>query len=179
MAKSRSKRTGIGCEGACELDDTVLLVRGDIVSYELADGRFVEHPESWGLVHDPVGSCVDPCEIFVCPYTLVSQSRTPLPHHISETAREYWGDGYELKSGSVVIPKGPWDRVGRIVRVYYDRYGELASKYQHPFKDVEGDEAFLYRQKRSQSFGPAGSHKAYRISLPDGCVINAHGFVWP
>lgn len=179
MPKVRSNRTGIGCEGACGVDDTVLLIRGDIVSCELDDGRTVEFPESWGLVHDPVGSCVDPCEIFVAPYTLVSTPRTPLPHKVIASAKEYWGDGYELESGTVVIPEGPWDRVGRIVRVYYDRYGELASKYQHPFKDVENDAAILYKQKRSQSYGKAGAHTAYRISLPDGCVINAHGFVWP
>jgi hypothetical protein len=102
-----------------------------------------------------------------------------LPKEVHDAALEYWGEDYKLKQGFVELPKGPWDRVGRIVRVYYDRYGELASPYQHPFKQEVKDAAVLYKQQRSQRYGPKGAHKAYRISLPDGCVINAHGFVWP
>lgn len=175
---SRSKRKGIDCNGACSLDETPLLVRGDVVSCELSDGRTVEFPESWGLVHDPVGECVDTCEIFVCPYSLSSRSRVEVPQDVHRVATDYWGDGYKLKNGFVELPHGPWERVGRIVRVYYDRYGELASKYQHPFKQEVKDSAVLYKQRRAQRYG-SKSHKAYRISLPDSCVINAHGFVWP
>jgi len=175
---SRSRRKGIACNGGCDLEETPLLVRGDIVSCEMSDGSTVEFPESWGLVHDPVGSCVDECEIFVCPYSVTGALRHDLPSEVHDAAVSYWGDGYRLKSGMVELPNGPWDRVGRIVRVYYDRYGELASKYQHPFKQDVKDAAILYKQRRPQRYGRSG-HKAYRISLPDGCVINAHGFVWP
>jgi len=177
MAKSREKRTGIGCGGYCDLDEVPLLVRGDVVSCVLDDGRTVEFPESWGLVHDVSGKCVDRCEILVCPYTLTNTKSVALPPDIHDAALGYWGEGYELKAGLVELPRGPWDRVGRIVRVYYDRYGELASPYQHPFKDVD-DTAVLYRQRRGQKYGRS-THKAFRISLPDGCVVNAHGFVWP
>lgn len=175
---SRSKRKGIGCEGACSLEETPLLVRGDVVSCEMGDGSTVEFPKSWGLVHDPSGVCIDRCEVLVCPYRTTNTACVELPPDIYDAAMDYWGKDYELKAGLVEIPRGPWDRVGRIVRVYYDRYGQLASPYQHPFKDVKEDTAILYRQKRAQKFGRS-SHKAYRISLPDGCVINAHGFVWP
>lgn len=174
---SRSKRKGIGCAGKCDLDKTPLLVRGDVVSVVLEDGRTVEFPETWGLVHDPTGQCVDKCEVLVCPYTITHKRCVGLPPSIYDAALNYWGEGYELKAGTVVLPTGPWERVGRIVRVYYDRYGELASPYQHPFKDIE-DTAVLYRQQRPQRYGRR-SHRSYRISLPDGCVINAHGFVWP
>jgi hypothetical protein len=176
---SRSQRRGIGRSGACDLKETPLLVRGDIVSCEMADGSTVEFPKSWGLVHDTGGGCVHECEIFVCPYTVQGNLHGEVPEEVHNAATDYWGEGYKLLQGFVELPNGPWDRVGRIVRVYYDRYGELASPYQHPFKQDVKDAAILYRQRRAQKYGRSGSHKAYRISLPDGCVINAHGFVWP
>jgi len=174
---ARGKRVGIDRPGACSLDQP-LLVRGDIVSVELDDGRTVEFPESWGLVHDPGGNCSDECEIFVCPYAVRGPLGKQIDSEIHNTAVSYWGEDYTLRSGSVVIPSGPWQRVGRIVRVYYDRYGELASKYQHPFETGD-DSAVLYRQKRAGRCADNRSHRTYRISLPDGCVVNAHGFVWP
>lgn len=177
MSKSRANRRGIGSAGHCDLDETPLLVRGDVVSVVLDDGRTVEFPETWGLAHDPSGNCIDKCEVLVTPYTITNKSSVRLPQDIYDAALDYWGEGYEMKSGIVELPRGPWDRVGRIVRVYYDRYGELASPYQHPFKDI-AETVVLYRQRRPQRYGRS-SHKSYRISLPDGCVINAHGFVWP
>lgn len=175
---ARSKRKGISCNGGCSLEETPLLVRGDVVSCEMTDGSTVEFPESWGLVHDPVGSCVDECEIFVCPYTTTGVLRHTVPSEVMDAAQSYWGDEYRLQEGMVELPNGPWERVGRIVRIYYDRYGELASPYQHPFKENVKDAAVLYKQRSPQKYGRS-SRKAYRISLPDGCVINAHGFVYP
>lgn len=168
---SRNSRIGIGRQGICSLDQP-LLVRGDVVSVELSDGRTVEFPESWGLVHDPSGACSDSCEVYVCPYTVSGPLSRRIDTEIHKTAVSYWGEGYQLLSGRVVLPTGPWQRVGVIVRVYYDRYGELKSKYQHPFKDKS---AILYKQSRNMN----GRQRAYRISLPDGCVVDSHGFVWP
>lgn len=172
----RERRVGVSENGVCELDSP-LLVRGDIVSVELTDGRTVEFPESWGLVHDVTGKCINKCEIFVCPYVAKNPIRHRLDSDIHQAATSYWGDDYSLRMGDVVIPDGPWQHVGHIVRIYYDRYGELASPYQHPFDSNE--KSVLYKQKRGTRCVDGKIHKTYRISLPDGCVINAHGFVWP
>jgi len=172
--EAMSQRKGVHCEGACSLDDTPLLVRGDVVSCELADGRSVEFPEDWGLVHDPTGICVNQCEVFVCPYSAKTPLRHRLPPDVADAAHSYWGKGERLLEGFVELPEGPWERVGVIQRLYYDRYGELSSPYQHPFEKG----ATLYKQRKAQKYH-SGRHRAYRISLPDGCVINAHGFVHP
>jgi hypothetical protein len=165
------KRRGVHCEGACDFNETPLLIRGNVVSCDLADGRTVDFPESWGLVHDITGQCLDKCEIFICPYTARNPIRHRLPSEVHEAAVEYFGEGEMLLEGTVELPTGPWERVGVITRVYYSRYGELSSPYQHPFKKG----AVLHKQKRAH----AGRQKAYRISLPSDCVITAHGFVDP
>lgn len=174
----KAKRNGIDRPGVCNID-TPLLIRGDIVSMELASGRTVEFPESWGLVHDVTGECADKCEIFICPYTVRGPIGRQVDDSVHEAATSYWGDDYKLVEGNVVIPDGPWDRVDRILRVYYDRYGELASKYQHPFEREVSSAAILYKQRRASKCADGKMHRSYRISLPDSCVVNAHGFVWP
>lgn len=173
----RSKRVGVDIKGTCDIN-APLIVRGDIVSLEMEDGRTVDFPEDWGLVHDVSGHCAHKCEIFVCPYSKGGVLRHQIDTNVHEAASSYWGKDYEVRSGKVVIPSGPWDKVGRIVRVYYDRYGELASPYQHPFEEVKGA-AILFKQRQARECVNGRRHKVYRISLPDGCVVNAHGFVWP
>lgn len=174
----KSKRNSIDRPGVCSID-TPLLVRGDIVYMELANGRKLNIEESWGLVHDVTGECADKCEIFICPYSIRGPAAGQVDSDVHEAATSYWGDDYRLKAGSVVIPDGPWDRVSRILRVYYSRYGNEGSPYQHPFEKDVSSAAILYKQRRASKCADGKMHKAYRISLPDSCVVNAHGFVWP
>jgi len=144
----------------------MLMVRGDLVKFDLDDGRVVEVPEDFGLVHDPAGEVIDRCDMLVVSYRLTSRRRVPVQTGIAELAKDYFGDSKAVLSGSVAIPKGPWQPLGVVATVYYARYGHKQGLYYHPFEDrVE-----LFKQARG---------KALLLRMPDKCVVNERGFVWP
>ena len=176
----RGRRKGIDKNVCCDLANSEIFIRGDIVSILLTTDVMVELPEDWGLIHDPSGDCVDRCEVFIAPYSLGRRLRNSEARRVGEDARAYYGNTDELHDSTVEIPKGPWDRVGDISCINYDRYGELKGPYYHD-TDVSkkrSERAILFRQRHYEVL--VGQRcKAFRISLPDGCKINAHGFVWP
>jgi len=143
-----------------------LLVRGDIVKLELDSGPLLDIPEDWGIIHDPTGEYTNPCDVYITKYTVSAPRVIPLEPVVASIVKAYFGGLENLKEGSVDLPKGPWQRVGRVVQIYYARYGIQKGLYYHPFKaDVD-----LYKQVGGG---------AYLLRLPDGCVIDSHGFVWP
>jgi len=176
----RGQRKGIDKPVCCDLENSEIFIRGDIVSIELTTGTTVELPEDWGLIHDPSGECTDMCEVFIAPYSHGRRLRNSEVSKVGKDARAYYGDTAELHDATVEIPVGPWDRVGDIRCINYDRYGELKGPYYHD-TDVpkkRSDRAILFKQRGYRQL--LGQRvKAYRISLPDGCKITEHGFVWP
>lgn len=176
----RGRRKGIDRDGVCDLANSEIFVRGDIVSVLLTTDVLVELPEDWGLIHDPSGMCTDKCEVFIAPYSQGRRLRTSEVPKVGRDARAYYGNTDQLHDATIEIPRGPWERVGDIRCINYDRYGELEGPYYHD-TDVpkkRSDRAILLRQRRSETL--LGQRvKAFRISLPDGCKITQHGFVWP
>jgi hypothetical protein len=156
------------------------MIRGDIVSLELTTGMVVELPDDWGLIHDPSGIGVDRCELFIAPFIMGRRMNNSHLSKVGDDARSYYGYDQELHGVTVEIPEGPWERVGDIAVINYDRHGELKGPYYHD-TDVpkrRSERAILMRQRTPKPlFGRRV--KAFRISLPDGCRINAHGFIWP
>lgn len=162
----------------CEIP---LLVRGDIVGFQMDDrdgGDELWLPGDWGLIHDPVGDCIPKCTLMIAPYRLSGNQARNVPQQMVDIATDYFGRDLPLDDADLVIPLGPWDRVGRVVRIYYDRYGHLKGPYQHPFKPVK-PAVSLYRQRSAQVYPGGHRAKAFRLSLPDQCLITEHGFVWP
>lgn len=176
----RGNRKGIDTPGYCDLENSEIFVRGDIVSIELVGKPDVVLPEDWGLIHDPSGNCSDRCEVFIAPYSHGRRLRNSEVQKVGRDARAYYGNDVELHDSTVEIPEGPWERVGDIECIKYDRYGELAGPYYHD-TDVptkRSERAILFRQRHYRML--LGQRvKAFRISLPDGCKITEHGFVWP
>lgn len=176
----RGKRKGIDRPCACKIEESDIFVRGDIVSLDLTNGVNVEFPKDWGLIHDPKGECVDFCEVFIAPFGLGKRLSKSEVQRVGSDARLYYGSDTVLHDARVEIPEGPWDRVGDIACIYYDRYGDLEAPYYHK-TDVprrRSERAILFKQRSPKAL--LGHRvRAYRISLPDGCKITAHGFVWP
>lgn len=174
----RGRRCGV--DKTCDLEGSKIMIRGDIVSIELTNDKVVELPDDWGLIHDPSGVGVDKCEVFIAPFTEGRRTRNSELSNVGDDARAYYGFGEELHDVTVEIPNGPWERVGDISCINYDRYGELEGPYYHD-TDVpkrRSERAILMRQRRAEVL--CGKRvRAFRISLPDGCRITAHGFVWP
>jgi hypothetical protein len=176
----RGQRKGIDTPVYCDLANSEIFVRGDIVSVVLTNDVEVSLPEDWGLIHDPSGKCTDQCEVFIAPYSHGRRLRNSEVQKVGRDARAYYGNGAELHEATVELPIGPWERVGDIACINYDRYGELEGPYYHD-TDVpkkRSERAILFRQRQYRTL--LGQRvKAFRISLPDGCKITEHGFVWP
>lgn len=146
-----------------------LLVRGDFVKLELEDDRVLTCPDDWGLVHDPIGVVFDPCAVVICPYTVSRHSVDYENPTLGRVSHAYFGSGVQAREGTVEIPPGPWHRVGRIKQIFYQRYGDLEGRYYHPFSEsAPGVELYEH-----------ASGGGYLLQLPDGCIVDSHGFVWP
>lgn len=149
-----------------------LLVRGDLVKFDLEGSpNQVEVPDDWGLIHDPVGAVLDPCDVRIGPYQSsgkIAQIQDPVMQRICEA---YFGHGMTIYDGTVKIPEGQWQEVGRVSVVYYARYGKgiFSGLFRHPIK-MAAPPVILYQLSRS---------KGFKIGFPSGCIIDSHGFVWP
>lgn len=155
------KSAGAGCD---------LLIKGDLVKIELIDGDIIQLPDDWGMAHDPFGVCMPKCTFVVCPYVFVRTVDAVPDEELRILADAYFGKGYPLFEAMVELPTGPWQRVGQAAQIYYARHGKIHGLFHHPYKDRE-DFPVMLDVNRKQT--------GYRIHMPDGCIVNAHGFVFP
>jgi hypothetical protein len=147
------------------------LVRGDLVKFDLSGGGHVDIPDSWGLIHDPLGAVMDPCDIRIGPYESTGQQAAIEDPILARVALAYFGHGMNIYDGTVKIPEGDWERVARIEVIYYARYGRgnYNGLFRHPIK-MQAPAVDLYKLRQGDGF---------RLQFPQGCIIDSHGFVWP
>jgi hypothetical protein len=149
-----------------EAESSPLLVKGGLVKLDLFGGDSITLPKYFGFVHDPTGEHCSRCDIYIAEYHISNPTVTHVSPKVASIARAYFGDLENLTEGTVELPTGPWHRVGQVVQIWYDRYGDRKGPYFHPFKTPVD----LHRQAHGE---------AYLLSLPDRCVVDSHGFVWP
>jgi hypothetical protein len=158
-----------------------MLVRGDRISFvsteqvrrvgahELNDKKMPSDlvcPPSYVLVGDPSGTMFDNCHFYVVKWSQSRAKRSNIEPEAKERADEYFGSTRGLQVGSVDIPKGPWQRVAKVKYIRYRRFGEHAGNYEHTWE-------FPVTLQVSQN------PLAWRVPLPQGCVVDERGFVWP
>lgn len=124
-------------------------------------------PPSYVLVHDTVGALLDKCDLYVVRWRRGGSKR--MEKNILDDARDYFVDGNEkplpLSYGSVEIPEGPWRKVAQTTLIRYRRPG-----FSKPFEHAYGLPVDVYDCARPY---------ALRLPLPQGCVVDSHGFRWP
>jgi hypothetical protein len=145
----------------------VLLIKGDNVIVELADGSALKLPPKYGIIHDPEGEVLDKCQFYLGPYKL-----TRVRTEMTKAARKYFGSDYVARRAVVDMPPrdAEWKEVGEAVQILYRRGGTRApGRYFHFFK----------RLKAPITVSRRGSF--YMLAIPDGsCVVyNDRGIVWP
>ena len=147
------------------------LVRGDLVKFDLVGGAKQDIPDSWGLIHDPLGAVMSPCDIRIGPYRSNGKKAQIDDPVMARVARAYFGHGMDIYGGSVDIPDGKWQRVGRVEVVYYARYGQgrFNGLFRHQIK-MQAPAVHLMKLQGGNGF---------RLEFPQGCIIDSHGFVWP
>lgn len=145
----------VGCKtGACPMALDEERMPSDIV---LTPG-FV-------LVHDTEGAVFGKCEFYVVRW----KSRQPNDVDFSSNAdmraaKDYFGTE-EIEVGSVEIPRGPWVRVCRVQLIRYRRYG-YAKGFEHPYATP----VWLHECRKPL---------AWKLALPEGCIVNERGFIKP
>lgn len=177
---ARLANTKICDAGYCELGD--LLVRGDRISFvsleqidkvghhkldPVAMPSDVVLPESYVLVHDPGGTLLSKCDLYVVKWRSTAKNRATIVRpELMRTARAYFGSNSHITRGTVDIPKGRWQRVAKVQFIRYRREGDDNNNYEHEY-DVPVD--LMYCR----------TPLAWRLPLPEGCIVNARGFVRP
>ena len=143
-----------------------VLIKGYGVKFERTAGKAIVLPYRYGIIHDPEGTILPPCNVYFGPYT-ISKRVVEAP---SRAAREYFGRDYKLRYITVAIPSGTWKPVGEVAVLHYVRTEGSAhgGPYFHPIKQPLNPSAPLTKNGRF-----------YKIAMPDGCVINWRGFVFP
>ncbi len=168
------------CENnVCELGH--LLVRGDHVSFvsteqarrigerkldPVAMPSDIRLPPSYVLVNDASGRLLNKCDIYVVRWR-TSRRREVSDVHRADlaAAQDYFGSSAQIRSGFVDIPRGPWKRVARVRFIRYSRFGF--------------NKAFEHRYQAPVDLLSSIQPLAWRIPLPEGCVIDSRGFVRP
>jgi hypothetical protein len=151
------------------VSDRWLLIRGDEVSFLTVpdrNGRVEEIIVSQDLClcEDKKNAFGRSCDIWIIP---------PLPMEGDESAPDwavsemdaYLGPSTTLQSCSFEKPHGPWRKVARLSGVRYRR-SRNEGHYEHPFDNPV-------------TLSESLSCEAWKMSLPNGCIVNHRGFVRP
>ena len=162
---------------------TELLVRGDqigFVSVEQArkigcnESECKEHldesampsdiklPASFVLVHDTEGTLLSRCDFYVVRW---KGARADNPEDLPKAVRKYFGNEARIQAGSVDIPEGPWKKVCKVAFIRYRRPG-----FEKGFSHGYDPAVTLYVTKKPL---------AWKLALPEGCVVTERGFIKP
>lgn len=177
---ARLATTKICEDGYCELGE--LLVRGDRISFVSVEQvqRVGKHkrdpvampsdvvlPPSYVVVHDPTAALLNQCDMHFVKWRNERRKRAPsVRPELIQIARAYFGSRSTIVRGTVDIPKGPWHRECEVQFIRYRREGDDNRDYEHEY-DVPVRLMYSTRPL------------AWRLPLPEGCIVNAHGFVRP
>ncbi len=143
-----------------------LLVKGDVHSLEFEDGRNLSLPRGWGMVHDPSGQQIGRCTVLLMKYNRALESANPITDIERKAAQDYFGQSYEPVRVILDFPTGKWQSGGRITEVRYARRGKFGGEWRHRFK-------------KAVRLCIHASPRAYKLELPDDCVLDVRGFVRP
>lgn len=139
----------------------MILIKGQNVKFEMSDGGWVAPPSSHGIIHDPDGSQLERCFVYVGPYKATNEQIS-----LTKDAKSYFGPDYKGTKATVDVPDGPWNLVGEAVQILYRRPGKYRGKYFH-----------FFNQKTTVLISKCRNH--FRMELPNGCIVNWRGFVFP
>ncbi len=122
-------------------------------------------PPPFVLIHDTVGEIFDPCHFYVVRWYGTGGGRASYVRgQALADARMYFGR-QSFRTGRVEVPDGPWEPRAWIRLIRYERPG-----FSKGLEHLYAVPVMLYRCPRP---------RAWRLELPQGCVVTDHGFVEP
>lgn len=135
----------------------------------------VKLPRAMVIVHDARGAIFAPCELFIARWKPSGQTIEDVHPDDVRSAERYFGSVDTLRVGTVAIPKGGWGRyLCEVAVIRYHRDAgpteDHVGDFEHPYELYYSSPVRLYAARRSQAF---------RLSLPNACVVDGRGFVRP
>ena len=160
----------VSLERARDVGEKKVAVEPGMAAWRDRNGNFIPAditmPGGYVLVNDATSRVLDKCDIYVVKWR---NSGNRNPQEIDPTdlsaAEEYFRTGAQIRSGFVEHPKGPWYRTARIRYIRYERHGS-DRPFEHRY-DVPVELRYCKRPL------------AWRLPLPEGCIIDSRGFVRP
>jgi hypothetical protein len=137
-------------------------VESDRVAFDMADGKHLKLPASYGTFHDQDGTVLPKCDVFFGKFR-----KTKKRVEMGRADRRYFGADHRAVLAELPkIPKDGWKQIGEVVMIYYVRRGSRApGGFHHPFKS------------RHPMLSKNG--RFYKLSLGSGCLIDDRGYVFP
>ena len=136
--------------------------KGTHVIFEMVDGPDVRPTASSGMLHEPGRRY-----IYVGPF----RKGEPVDR-VPDEAQRYLGRFYTIHRGGADIPRsGPWERIGEVTCIFYQRHGDRAGRMRH--KINKPSLARLFKGKSRVTLSKHGSW--YRVELPSNAIVELSG----
>ena len=159
----------------------MLLCMGRAIELDLTSGKTIRPPRDHGMLYDDSGEWWPRCSLLITDFKRGSEFSE------DSLGKNYFGDA-DFFEGSVELPSSDlakWEKRGTLDTIYYDRAGQKAPGFfRHQFHAPRGlwKIVFLFKKAAKE---PAIVWKlerrtpAYRIELPEGCIVSDLGIVLP
>lgn len=157
---------------------------GRDVAIVLTNDREIDPPSRAGMLYDETGIDWPKCSLLIAPFR--GWTHEPESTKTFKSARYYFGRDTEIGAGTLTIPAralSSWTRVGDVREIFYLRAGTKApGRFQHRFHKPRGLWRLIFLFNRRAANTPVVLYKsrgAYRLELPDGCMIDDRGIARP
>ncbi len=168
----------------------IVYVHGHISALDLDEGVTVRVPKHFGVIRDPIGNHLNRCDVYVCAYEISGKPIGTIPKRMADFIGSYWSPETKLVRITVDMPRGPWHRVGVVRTIHYVRFNKddpdqdedskRAGPFWHDFDGSEGPWHYTFTDRDpTVVLYESGTQHCLKLDLPDGCIINERGLVWP
>jgi len=153
---------------------TTAFVKGTHVMFDMADGTTIKCPARDGMLHDPRGQVWPRCRVLIGPF-----KRTRRKIEATKEMEKYYGKDYEPVAAIVNLPsrRAKKKRLGEVTMIYYVRTGTRAPYgFHHPFKSESKFLGAVLRRHPAELYEVG---QFYELVLPNGCIVDDRGYVFP
>ena len=145
-----------------------MLIRGTKVELISTKGEvIVDRPDNFWLLSDDHGEMGSPCHVYICRFTLDGRpvKRACHPRDIEDFHKYHEGRRKHPKAWNPQLSLGSWTLVALISEIRYliDRPPSSRHFFEQPVRCYVSQAQPL----------------TYKLSMPEGCILNDHGFVEP
>lgn len=165
------------CKVGARLPYSSFLVKGDEVEFLRAGTKEKTYiPASFLMLHDVTKHHYRRCDFFIVKSMRLHVDRVTFDERTVYEAQEYYGDRVKLGAVGFALPTGSWNSVGLVDEIHYRRH---PSNPQPLLAPVRIGGRYTHSFASNVPLREAGSGNAWRVALPSGCLVDAHGFVTP